>query len=77
MADERSIEQFVGPAEFRAWLAANHAISNGMWPKIAKKVSYPHWSVAESLAIRGAGCEVQAAHDVGAMSPLAGSSGSG
>jgi uncharacterized protein YdeI (YjbR/CyaY-like superfamily) len=40
MADERSLEQFAGPAEFRAWLAANHAISNGMWLKIAKKVSY-------------------------------------
>jgi uncharacterized protein YdeI (YjbR/CyaY-like superfamily) len=37
MADERTIEQFAGPGEFRAWLAANHATSNGIWLKIAKK----------------------------------------
>jgi uncharacterized protein YdeI (YjbR/CyaY-like superfamily) len=37
MADERTIEQFAGPGEFRAWLAANHAVSNGIWLRIAKK----------------------------------------
>jgi uncharacterized protein YdeI (YjbR/CyaY-like superfamily) len=37
MPDERTIEQFAGPGEFRAWLAANHATSNGIWLRIAKK----------------------------------------
>ena len=39
MASERTIELFGSPAEFRAWLAANHAISPGIWLKIAKKDS--------------------------------------
>ncbi len=37
MADERTIGQFAGPGDFRAWLAANHATSNGIWLKIARK----------------------------------------
>jgi uncharacterized protein YdeI (YjbR/CyaY-like superfamily) len=37
MADERTIEDFAGSGAFRAWLAANHATSNGIWLRIAKK----------------------------------------
>jgi uncharacterized protein YdeI (YjbR/CyaY-like superfamily) len=39
MAEERTIEQFSSLSEFRAWLAANHADSNGIWLKLAKKGS--------------------------------------
>ena len=37
MADKRTVEQFASQGEFRAWLAANHATSEGIWLKIAKK----------------------------------------
>ncbi len=37
MGDERTVEQFAGPDEFRAWLDAHYATSNGIWLKIAKK----------------------------------------
>jgi uncharacterized protein YdeI (YjbR/CyaY-like superfamily) len=37
MADERTVEQFASHGEFRAWLAANHATSGGIWLRIAKK----------------------------------------
>ncbi len=37
MADDRTVEQFASQDEFRSWLAANHAISEGIWLKIAKK----------------------------------------
>ena len=37
MTDERTVEQFASHAEFRAWLAAKHATSRGIWLKIAKK----------------------------------------
>lgn len=36
MARERTVEQFANQGEFRAWLAANHANSEGIWLKIAK-----------------------------------------
>jgi uncharacterized protein YdeI (YjbR/CyaY-like superfamily) len=39
MAAERTIEQFAGPEEFRAWLAEHHASSGGIWLRIAKKGS--------------------------------------
>jgi uncharacterized protein YdeI (YjbR/CyaY-like superfamily) len=37
MAAERTVEQFASRGELRAWLAANHATSQGIWLKIAKK----------------------------------------
>ena len=37
MTDERTVEQFASQGEFRAWLAANYAASEGIWLKIAKK----------------------------------------
>ncbi len=37
MADDRTVEQFASQGEFRSWLAANHATSEGIWLKIAKK----------------------------------------
>ncbi|MBI3748907.1 MAG: YdeI/OmpD-associated family protein [Chloroflexi bacterium] len=37
MADDRTVEQFASQGEFRSWLAANHASSEGIWLKIAKK----------------------------------------
>jgi len=37
VADERTVEHFASQAEFRSWLAANHATSLGIWLMIAKK----------------------------------------
>ena len=37
MADDRTVERFASHGEFRTWLAANHATSEGIWLKIAKK----------------------------------------
>jgi uncharacterized protein YdeI (YjbR/CyaY-like superfamily) len=37
MAGERTVERFASRGEFRAWLAANHVTSEGIWLKIAKK----------------------------------------
>jgi uncharacterized protein YdeI (YjbR/CyaY-like superfamily) len=52
MADERTIEQFANPGEFRAWLANNHATSNGIWLRIAKKsVAVPTVTYDEALQI--------------------------
>jgi uncharacterized protein YdeI (YjbR/CyaY-like superfamily) len=34
-----AVRQFQSPAEWEAWLAANHASSEGLWLKIAKKES--------------------------------------
>jgi uncharacterized protein YdeI (YjbR/CyaY-like superfamily) len=52
MADERTIEQFASPGEFQAWLAANHATSNGIWLRIAKKsVAVPTVTYDEALQI--------------------------
>jgi uncharacterized protein YdeI (YjbR/CyaY-like superfamily) len=39
MAQERTIEQFAGPEEFRAWLREHHDSSPGIWLMIAKKGS--------------------------------------
>ena len=52
MAGERTIEQFASPGEFQAWLAANHATSNGIWLRIAKKsVAVPTVTYDEALQI--------------------------
>lgn len=37
MADELPVLLFAGPAELEAWLEENHAASQGVWLKIAKK----------------------------------------
>jgi len=37
MADELPIHLFAGPAELEEWLEENHASSEGVWLKIAKK----------------------------------------
>jgi uncharacterized protein YdeI (YjbR/CyaY-like superfamily) len=37
MADELPIHLFAGPDELEAWLEENHASSQGVWLKIAKK----------------------------------------
>lgn len=37
MADELPIDLFAGPDELEAWLDENHASSQGVWLKIAKK----------------------------------------
>lgn len=37
MADERTVEQFASRGDFRAWLAANHGTSEGIWLRIAKR----------------------------------------
>jgi uncharacterized protein YdeI (YjbR/CyaY-like superfamily) len=39
MSEERTIEQFATPEEFRAWLADHHDTSAGIWLRIAKKGS--------------------------------------
>lgn len=39
MADELPIRLFAAPAEMEQWLEANHAGSDGIWLKIAKKGS--------------------------------------
>src|ERR1700746_711958 len=37
MADELPIHLFAGPVELEEWLEENHASSQGVWLKIAKK----------------------------------------
>jgi uncharacterized protein YdeI (YjbR/CyaY-like superfamily) len=37
MADDLPVLLFAGPAEMEAWLEENHAASQGIWLKIAKK----------------------------------------
>ncbi|MGH3095533.1 MAG: YdeI/OmpD-associated family protein [Streptosporangiales bacterium] len=39
MADQRTVESFPGPEEFRAWLLDHHDRSAGIWLKCAKKGS--------------------------------------
>ena len=39
MAAERTIEEFLDTAAFRAWLETNHASSAGIWLRIGKKNS--------------------------------------
>jgi uncharacterized protein YdeI (YjbR/CyaY-like superfamily) len=52
MADERTVERFASHGEFRAWLAANHATSEGIWLKIAKKgVVVPTVTYDEALEV--------------------------
>jgi uncharacterized protein YdeI (YjbR/CyaY-like superfamily) len=52
MAADRTVEQFASQGEFRSWLAANHATSEGIWLKIAKKgVAVPTVTYDEALEI--------------------------
>ena len=52
MADELPIHLFAGPAELEAWLEENHASSEGLWLKIAKKgASEPSVTYAEALEL--------------------------
>src|SRR3954465_4057369 len=44
--------EFASPAEFEAWLEANHAASDGIWMKIAKKATgIPTCSAPEALDV--------------------------
>jgi uncharacterized protein YdeI (YjbR/CyaY-like superfamily) len=52
MADELPIVLFASPAELEAWLEENHAKSDGLWLKIAKKDSgVASVSYAEALEL--------------------------
>lgn len=52
MADELPIHLFAGPDELEAWLEENHASSQGVWLKIAKKgVTEPSVTYAEALEL--------------------------
>jgi len=55
MADELPIHLFAGPAELEAWLEENHASSEGLWLKIAKKGA-PESSVTYAEAVELALC---------------------
>jgi len=55
MADELPIHLFAGPAELEAWLEENHASSEGLWLKIAKKGA-PEPSVTYGEALELALC---------------------
>jgi uncharacterized protein YdeI (YjbR/CyaY-like superfamily) len=55
MADELPIHLFAGPAELEAWLEENHASSEGLWLKIAKKEA-PEPSVTYGEALELALC---------------------
>jgi len=55
MADELPIHLFAGPAELEAWLEENHAYSEGLWLKIAKKGA-PETSVTYGEALELALC---------------------
>jgi uncharacterized protein YdeI (YjbR/CyaY-like superfamily) len=55
MADELPILLFAGPAGLEAWLEDNHAESDGVWLKIAKKGA-PEPSVTYSEALEQALC---------------------
>ncbi len=52
MADDLPVVLFAGPAELEAWLEDNHAASQGLWLKIAKKgAPEPSVSYAEALEL--------------------------
>jgi len=52
MADELPIHLFAGPAELEKWLEENHASSQGIWLKIAKKgVAESSVTYAEALEL--------------------------
>ena len=52
MADDLPIVLFAGPAELEAWLEDNHAASQGLWLKIAKKgAPEPSVTYAEALEL--------------------------
>jgi uncharacterized protein YdeI (YjbR/CyaY-like superfamily) len=52
MADELPVLLFASPAELEAWLEANHAESEGVWLKIAKKgVEPPSVTYGEALEV--------------------------
>ncbi|MBA3867008.1 MAG: YdeI/OmpD-associated family protein [Solirubrobacterales bacterium] len=55
MADELPIILFANAAEFEAWLGKNHAESEGLWLKIAKKGA-PEPSVTYAEALEQALC---------------------
>jgi uncharacterized protein YdeI (YjbR/CyaY-like superfamily) len=55
MADELPIHLFAGPDELEAWLDENHASSQGIWLKIAKKGA-PEASVTYGEALELALC---------------------
>ena len=55
MADELPIHLFAGPAELEEWLEENHASSEGLWLKIAKKGA-PETSVTYGEALELALC---------------------
>jgi len=55
MADELPIRLFAEPAELEAWLEENHASSEGLWLKIAKKGA-PETSVTYGEALELALC---------------------
>lgn len=55
MADELPIHLFAGPDELEAWLDENHASSQGIWLKIAKKGA-PEASVTYAEALELALC---------------------
>ncbi len=52
MADDLPIVLFATPAELEAWLEENHAASDGLWLKIAKKgTDPPSVTYAEALEL--------------------------
>jgi uncharacterized protein YdeI (YjbR/CyaY-like superfamily) len=52
MADELPIHLFAGPEELEVWLEENHASSQGVWLKIAKKgATEPSVTYAEALEL--------------------------
>lgn len=52
MANDLPIHLFAGPDELEAWLEENHASSQGVWLKIAKKgVDEPSVTYAEALEL--------------------------
>jgi uncharacterized protein YdeI (YjbR/CyaY-like superfamily) len=54
-AAELPVEYFAGQIEFRQWLAVHHAISPGIWLKMAKKGS-AHSSITYDQALEVALC---------------------
>ena len=52
MADDLPILLFAAPADLEAWLEESHAVSEGVWLKIAKKgVTPPSVTYAEALEL--------------------------
>lgn len=52
MADDLPILLFAAPADLEAWLEGNHAVSDGVWLKIAKKgAAVPSVTYGEALEL--------------------------